>query len=91
MTYIQRVIQGWFRGKLTRQETAIHLVKGLTLDQVPALLEQTPEDILRIITDDASSEKILRIYWIEADEERMEKEKLEYRAGLDVFLEYMKK
>jgi hypothetical protein len=91
MSYIQRVIQGWFQGRLTRQETAVMLVRGLTIDRVKELLVHTPEDILRIITDAATNPKEREKRWLamEVPQEQLEKEKLEYLAGLSVFKMYM--
>ena len=91
MSYIQRVIQGWFQGKLTRQETACMLVRGLTIDRVRELLEQTPADILRIIADAATNPREREKRWcaMEVPPEQLEKEKQEYLEGLAVFRAYM--
>ena len=91
MTYIQRVIQGWFQGRLTRQETACMLVRGLTINRVRELLEQTPDDILQIITDASTNPRERERRWMtmEVPPEQLEKEKAEYLEGLAVFRAYM--
>ena len=92
MTYIQKVIQGLFQGKLTRREAAFFLMRGLSIEQIPELLEQTPQDVVDMIMGATMAPSEAFVEWGPIDSmspEQIKKEKIEYLSGLDSFRMYM--